>query len=212
MTCRTTVFTLLATGLLAVFSALAARTMHPDAVILNLNDLARETAPAGAVGAAHQAEASTVSELPAMRLAGGPVDPATLDRELGYAPRQQAPRGTVAAVEARWLKAYAAWYLEFLFRMNARYRADAFDCDDFARTFSTFTRTARGAGIDARPLIGMALVRQDRAWAGQAAGGHHAVVIAATDRGWMVVEPQNGRMVRLDRYPNAETIYFINWS
>ncbi|MGJ3244398.1 MAG: hypothetical protein ACFE0O_15765, partial [Opitutales bacterium] len=63
-----------------------------------------------------------------------------------------------------------------------------------------------------RPRVGSAVARQKTAWAGPGAGGHHAVGIAATDRGWMVVEPQTGEMVDLDRYPNAGNIYFINWA
>lgn len=92
-----------------------------------------------------------------------------------------------------------------------RYKPEAYDCDNYARTFVVFGDLA---GIPESPFTGqLALFRiyveQKEKWGGVPAGGYHALVMLLTDKGWIVYEPQSGAITPFNKYPNRNYILKI---
>ena len=107
-----------------------------------------------------------------------------------------------------WMNSYRDWYLKLEKPLGMQFVESLWDCDDYASCFVTFADLlALRAGETRAPFcIGWASVYNRRPFAGVEPGGMHAVVIIGTAEGFFVIEPQNGTLVPLRRYPNRDTI------
>lgn len=110
-------------------------------------------------------------------------------------------------VSYAWLQKALPWSAEFLHATGVAYVRESFDCDKFAKALSLAAEiSASRAGVKAQPLVARIYVQQHVAWGGIPAGGGHALVVVATDRGLFVVEPQTRTLVPFTSYPNREYI------
>jgi hypothetical protein len=103
---------------------------------------------------------------------------------------------TYAPPRSDWLTGeFYAFFRATLAALNTlTYVPESGDCDDFAEQYVSWAKTCHrrmphcdGLGLP----VGVLFYRQD-------SGGGHAVVIAITsDRGLVVIEPQNGQIFQL---------------
>lgn len=93
-----------------------------------------------------------------------------------------------------------------------RYHPEFFDCDNFARMAVTLGDLATLSNEEEiKPFKGQVAimriyVNQKNEWAGVPAGGGHALNIFISDRGVFVYEPQNGRIIEAENYPNRKYV------
>ncbi len=114
---------------------------------------------------------------------------------------------------ADWMRRYKTWFSRLERPLRLKFVAESWDCDDYANCFVTFADmlTMRGRETRGMLAVGWGTVFNRHEFAGIAAGGAHAVVVVATGEGLFVIEPQDGTMVALEKYPNRdtfETVYF----
>lgn len=108
---------------------------------------------------------------------------------------------------AEWLGRFKTWFAKLERPLRLRFEGEQWDCDNYANCFVTFTdllalRDGENRGTLA---VGWATVYYRRPFAG-IEGGAHAVVIAATAEGLYMIEPQDGTMVPLEKFPNRDSI------
>lgn len=108
---------------------------------------------------------------------------------------------------ADWLREFKGWFAKLERPLRLRFEGEQWDCDNYANCFVTFAdllvlRSGEGRGTLG---VGWATVYYRRPFAG-IEGGAHAVVIAAAGEGLFVIEPQDGTMVPLEKFPNRDTI------
>lgn len=114
--------------------------------------------------------------------------------------------------DVAWLTAYTRWFERLRKPLHIEYEEQTFDCDKFARCFVAFADLLARKGGERRASIGVGwtTVQADAAFAGVSGGGH-ALVIAATTSGLYIIEPQNGTMTPLERYPNRAQLQQVNF-
>lgn len=100
------------------------------------------------------------------------------------------------------------WFETLLLEYNDDYRQESWDCDDYSLALTTFGEIAAGHDHDLSHGFAWAtmIVKQVNRWGRVGAGVTHELVLIHTDKGFMVVEPQNGTHARLADYPNREYI------
>ena len=100
------------------------------------------------------------------------------------------------------------WFEALLLQYDDDYRQEAWDCDDYSLALTTFGEIAAGHDHDLSHGFAWAtmVVKQVNRWGRVGAGVTHELVLIHTDKGFMVVEPQNGTHARLADYPNREHI------
>lgn len=108
---------------------------------------------------------------------------------------------------AGWLREFKGWFAKLERPLRLRFEGEQWDCDNYANCFVTFAdllvlRAGEGRGTLG---VGWATVYYKHPFAG-IKGGAHAVAIAATSEGLLVIEPQDGTMVPLEKFPNRDTI------
>jgi hypothetical protein len=87
-----------------------------------------------------------------------------------------------------------------------QFRIDGFDCDNYAMLFKTLSNVYNDKVKQSFEIaIGVALVDMKKDALGIKASFKHAVNIVWTDKGWLIVEPQNGQYCKLEDYPNEIT-------
>lgn len=92
-------------------------------------------------------------------------------------------------------------------------RDESSDCDNYGMFLRQMVGLAGIVGHTAEPAAAQLIVMQERAFSGVArTRERHCVGLFLTDRGWYVLEPQNGaRLTALKRYANRGNIRFITF-
>jgi hypothetical protein len=108
---------------------------------------------------------------------------------------------------AQWLREFKTWFAKLERPLKLRFEGEQWDCDNYANCFVTFADLLALRSGESRGTLGVgwATVYYRRPFAG-IEGGAHAVVIAATGEGLFVIEPQDGTMVPIEKFPNRDTI------
>lgn len=121
-------------------------------------------------------------------------------------------RRTFVRPSREWLLAYLKWFRKLESALDVHFEDELFDCDKYSRCFVAFADLLARKGGETRGSIcvGWATVFYDQAFATINAGGSHSVVIVGTTEGLFVIEPQNGTIVPLARYPNRQGILVVN--
>jgi len=84
------------------------------------------------------------------------------------------------------------------------------DCDNFALLYkSLFSAAFYKSGLDHEPAVGLVVVEQKNEFGGIPKGALHMVNIVFTRKAWYIFEPQTGKYIELENYPNQEYIRFI---
>jgi hypothetical protein len=135
-------------------------------------------------------------------------------RELGSGPPGQPFIGfrsdEYAVVDHRWFSTvvFQVW-LELKY-WELTYAGDVWDCDEYCLALGALADLALlRAPEHPRPppqLFGSMIVRQPHPWGTTPAGGVHALVLFRSERSWWVVDPQNGRIEPLEKFPNRGAI------
>lgn len=136
----------------------------------------------------------------------------TLNRATERPPLVSYTRVNFVRPDHRWLLEFDRWFRTLKKSLNLGFVDETWDCDDYARSFVAFADLAAMRAGEARGSIcvGWATVYNGRPFGGILSKGAHAVVIVGTSDGIFVIEPQNGEIAPLERYPNRDDIVEIN--
>ena len=109
--------------------------------------------------------------------------------------------------EIDWLHDFVIVYEEELSQYHIRPQQDAWDCDNYSTLFSSFAaiRLWRAGHRDSRLALGWIRVNAAFSWAG-IPDAVHALIFAVSADGIHIIEPQNGKFVPLEDYPNRAYI------
>ncbi len=91
--------------------------------------------------------------------------------------------------------------------------AEGSDCDNYGMFLRQMVGLAGIVGQSAEPAAAQVVVFQAKSFSGVGnTRERHAVGLFLTERGWMVLEPQNAaELVPLDRYANRRSIHYITF-
>ncbi|MBI3884645.1 MAG: hypothetical protein HY302_02785 [Opitutae bacterium] len=193
------------------------------ALLLTVSPTLRSAAFAGTEGLVPHAadwrpKHRTVPEIPAFEAAAGKSAVLTLDQVRARFTAAGANWPIVrhrsrefVVLDHGWLRRFLEWQRHFRWKFDHEFQAELLDCDDYSLGMVAFVDLAMlRAGAQSSPaLVGRLVVHQAEAWANVGAGALHEVVLVATDRGLFVVEPQDGRMVELENYPNRAHLRWL---
>lgn len=121
-------------------------------------------------------------------------------------------------VTSEHLKKYNKWFTSLTFHMGIDHKDDAYDCDNFAFLYKSILTVSSYKNWDVdteykdrQVLAGTLIVYQTRPFGGVRASNNtkHALNIVYVDNGWVVVEPQTGKMIEYEKYPNRDRIIKI---
>lgn len=90
---------------------------------------------------------------------------------------------------------------------------EAADCDNYGMFLRHLVGLAGMMGRTDEPAAAQMIVVQNRAFSGvPRTRENHSVGLFRTDRGWYVLEPQNGgKLVPFERYANRTTVRYITF-
>ena len=110
-----------------------------------------------------------------------------------------------------WLVHLFNTYDAFLSKAGLKGKADTWDCENYSEMLNALTTLWiwRAGYLDTRAAVGWLLVDAKKSWAGLP-GVMHALMIAVTNEGIFVIEPQNGQQISLSEYPNRQYIQEVN--
>jgi hypothetical protein len=116
-------------------------------------------------------------------------------------------RGTFLRADHPWLTRFTAWFRSLEKPLRIQFANQLWDCDNYANGYVAFADLVTLEAGGQRPpfCVGRASVFYRVPFAG-VRGGAHAVVIVGTTEGLFVIEPQDGTMVPLKKFPNRHTI------
>ena len=85
------------------------------------------------------------------------------------------------------------------------------DCDNFAMLYKSLMGiSAYKSAYSAEPSVAVVVVRQVNEYGGiPASEGFHMVNLVMTNNGWFIFEPQSGKYILLENYPNQEYIEYL---
>jgi len=130
-------------------------------------------------------------------------------RSLGIRARFNVADNQYVIPDDAWLKQqydpYFRWFLHYL---SADYQAEGMDCDNFSNMYQQNLVLANlksgGSRAGEVPCAVMIVNQRDK-------GILHALNLVRTDRGWFVVEPQDGRFTPLTSYRYRHDIATIDF-
>jgi hypothetical protein len=125
-----------------------------------------------------------------------------------HVPRINSLRTTLLRPEHAWFVDLNKWFGKVQKPLQIRFVDQLWDCDNYANCFVAFADVVGLQAGETRGsfCIGWATVYYRVAFGGIRAGGGHAVVIVGTSKGLFIVEPQDGTLVPLAKFPNRDTI------
>jgi hypothetical protein len=114
-----------------------------------------------------------------------------------------------------WLvEKFLPYFARFRSELHLSHRGDGLDCDNFATIFRNqlvFSNIAAGREFDGDVPCGILEVQQKEGFGTvrSLGDGFHSLVVIRTDKGWMVIEPQDNTFAPLAEYPNRDRIAYI---
>lgn len=121
-----------------------------------------------------------------------------------------------AVVDYGWLKhTFLPFYREAAIQLRtvASREGEASDCDNYGMFLRQMMSLAGILGRTEEPAAAQMVVVQNRAFSGvRRTRENHSVGLVLTDRGWYVIEPQNGdQLIPFRRYANRKTVRYITF-
>tara|TARA_B110000003_G_scaffold90841_1_gene93007 strand:- start:21281 stop:21892 length:612 start_codon:yes stop_codon:yes gene_type:complete len=85
------------------------------------------------------------------------------------------------------------------------------DCDNFAMLYKSLMGiSGYKSSNKSEPSVAVVVVRQVNEYGGiPASNGLHMVNLVMTNNGWFIFEPQSGKFILLENYPNQEFIKYL---
>jgi hypothetical protein len=114
-----------------------------------------------------------------------------------------------------WLvEKFLPYFARFRSELHLSHRGDGLDCDNFATIFRNqlvFSNIAAGREFEGDVPCGILEVQQKEGFGTvrSLGDGFHSLVVIRTDKGWMVIEPQDNTFAPLAEYPNRDRIAYI---
>jgi hypothetical protein len=126
-------------------------------------------------------------------------------------PRVNSLRPTLLCPDHGWVYDFSRWFVWVQKSLKIHFVDELWDCDNYSNCFEAFADMIALKGGETRGAlcIGWTTVFYRTAFAGVNAGGGHALVIVGTSKGLFLIEPQNGTMVALGKFPNRDTMVDI---
>lgn len=121
-----------------------------------------------------------------------------------------------AVLDHKWLeKEFLPFYRGAVadLRHLASRSGEASDCDNDGMFLRQMVGLAGIVGKTEEPAVAQIVVLQNRAFSGgNRTKENHSVGLFLTDRGWYVLEPQNGEhLVAFSRYANRKTLRYATF-
>ncbi len=89
-------------------------------------------------------------------------------------------------------------------------QGESHDCDNFAMLYKSLFSVASYKSSDVvEPAVALVIVGQENEFGGIPAGGLHMLNLVFTNNGWYIFEPQTGKSILLEHYPNQQYIKYI---
>lgn len=110
------------------------------------------------------------------------------------------------------VKDFLPWFRGYMFEIDWKYRPEAEDCDNAADLLMGQMKAAHARNPnypEGDVCAAVIATEQKYTWADVPNGGYHALNMIYTNKGFVVVEPQNQKHTLLKDYPNREHIYEI---
>ena len=107
------------------------------------------------------------------------------------------------------------WFEKLLFEAGIQSGQEsnhpALDCDNFAMLYkSTMGVSAYKSGDKYEMGVAVVVVRQVNEFGGvPASNGLHMVNLVFTTHGWLILEPQTMKYIKLENYPNQEYVQYM---
>lgn len=84
------------------------------------------------------------------------------------------------------------------------------DCDNFAMLYkSLMSVSAYKSSSAIEPAVALLVLEQVKPFGGIPSGGLHMVNLVFTNQGWYVIEPQTGKYILLEKYPNQQYVKYM---
>lgn len=117
-------------------------------------------------------------------------------------------------VDYYWFREFNNWFKKLLFENGIMSLGDGtenLDCDNFAMLYKSMASvSAYKAKSKFEPCVALLVVRQVNEFGGvPGTGGLHMVNLVMTNQGWFIIEPQTGKFVLLEKYPNQEYLQLL---
>ena len=114
---------------------------------------------------------------------------------------------TIIVPEHAWLESSLDVAQQFFWELDMKWKRENWDCENFSMFLCSMVTIQlwRAGYTDVRCAIGWMIVNGTKEWAG-IKPGVHSLMFAITSKGPIVIEPQNGQYIELNRYPNKQFI------
>jgi len=115
-------------------------------------------------------------------------------------------------VDYFYYKKFNSWFSKVKFENGIMpiNQNETLDCDNFAMLYKSFMSVASyKSGIEHEPAVGLVVVEQRHPFGGIPSGPLHMLNIVFTHRAWYIFEPQTGKYIELENYPNQKYIRTI---
>ncbi|WP_221029617.1 hypothetical protein [Actomonas aquatica] len=121
-----------------------------------------------------------------------------------------------AVIDHGWLKnTFLPFYREEAAKLRAvaSREGEASDCDNYGMFLRQMVGLAGIMGRTEEPAVAQVVVVQNRPFSGvRRTRENHSVGLFLTDRGWYVIEPQNGdKLIPFRRYANRKTVRYMSF-
>lgn len=117
------------------------------------------------------------------------------------------------AVDYYFFLKFNKWFekLKFENGIMAMDQKENLDCDNFAMLYKSLMGiSGYKSSSESEPSVAVVVVRQVNEYGGiPASNGLHMVNLVMTNNGWFIFEPQSGKFILLENYPNQEFIKYL---
>jgi hypothetical protein len=106
---------------------------------------------------------------------------------------------------------FNGWFENATMQLWHKKLGDGYDCDNYAFLYKSLLGVSSYKNNNIREvLVGVIYVKQEKSFGGIPGGEfNHALNIIYTDKGWIVYEPQTGKLDKLENYPNKIVWYIF---
>ena len=117
------------------------------------------------------------------------------------------------AVDYYFFLKFNKWFKELKFQNGIMpiSQKENLDCDNFAMLYKSLMGiSGYKSNQEKEPSVAVMVVRQNEEYGGiPASKGLHMVNLIMTNNGWFVFEPQTGKFILLEQYPNQEFVEYL---
>ena len=122
--------------------------------------------------------------------------------------------GRYREVDYYHFRKFNNWFKKLLFEAGIQSGVDfkhSVDCDNFAMMYKSLMSVSAYKSKDTIEMaVAVVVVQQVNEFGGiPATGGLHMVNLVFTTHGWLVLEPQTMKYIKLEEYPNQEYFQYM---